>query len=105
MFFIINYTIEQTCQILENLRNNNDIEITDTPHYIHKSERKHCKYEWGYDLLKNIKPSSIQYSKDNKFKLIFKHPESQKYNLVLVIFIINETHIRLITTHPERRKK
>jgi len=43
-----------------------------------KSNRKHCDYEWGYELLKNNSPLMIKYSKDNKFKLVYKNPKNEE---------------------------
>jgi len=91
--------------ILKSLRNKGNVKIIDTPHYVEKSNRKHCDYEWGYELLKNSSPLMVKYSKDNKFKLIYKNPKNERYNIVFVIFIMNHENIKLITTHPERRRE
>ena len=48
-------------------------------------------------------PFKIQYQEFNKFKLTYKHPQSSKYNLIIVIFIENIDKIRIITTFPESK--
>jgi len=87
--------------ILRNIKDEKHIIIIETKHFIEKTERKYCGYNWVYGLLKTEIPLKIEYQDFNKFKLIYKHPENFKYNLIIVIFIENMGKIRIITTFPE----
>ncbi|MGL6298580.1 MAG: hypothetical protein ACRC1M_05365 [Methanobacteriaceae archaeon] len=90
--------------ILNDIRNNVNIEISDTVHFILRSNTyEHCNYELSYELLKNHIPFSIDYSEKDKFKIRFLHPSNEKYFIVIVVFIASKKSIRLITTHPEKR--
>jgi len=87
--------------ILKNISDEKHIVIIETKHFIENTGRKYCSYDLTYDLLKTKMPLKIEYQNYNKFKLIYKHPENSKYNLIIVIFIENMDEIRIITTFPE----
>jgi len=77
--------------------------LSKTKHFIENTQRKYCGYDITYELLKTRIPLKIEYQEFNKFKLTYKHLESSKYNLILVVFIENRNTVRIITTFPENR--
>jgi hypothetical protein len=92
-------------KILEKIRNNNSVKITEIPHFAIRVKRKYCSYELTYHALKNEIPLKIISSKNNKFKIVYPHKDSTKYNIIIVSFIENKNEIRLITTFPENKSK
>jgi hypothetical protein len=91
--------------ILKKIRGNEPIKIVETPHFAISVRRKYCSYELTYYTLKNKIPLKIIHSKDNKFRIIYDHEDSTKYNIIIVSFIENKNEIRLITTFPENKTK
>ena len=93
-------------EILEKIKLSNNIKITHTKHFVeHAHEYKYCSCELTYNLLKNNQYYDIQYSEKDKFKIRYLHPNNEKYFICVVIFIVNLKSIRIITAHPEERKK
>lgn len=106
MCFIFDFDLQEVDKILQNIRNNNSVLIQETYHFKKQAEiYKYCSYELTYELLQNNIPHDIEYSEDNKFKIRYLNPDNEKYYTCVVIFIIDKEKIRIITTHPERRKK
>ncbi|MDR1818909.1 MAG: hypothetical protein LBR15_01490 [Methanobrevibacter sp.] len=70
-------------------------------------ERKHkyCSYELIYKLIKEHVEVNIENPTDNKFKVRYLHPDTNKYYVCIVLFINDLNSIRIITTHPERRNR
>lgn len=68
-------------------------------------KRDYCSPELSYNLLKKSIPLYIKLSTNNKFRVTYSHPDTSKYNLVIVIFIIDLDNIKLITTFPESKSK
>ncbi|MDR0900119.1 MAG: hypothetical protein LBM26_00505 [Methanobrevibacter sp.] len=68
-------------------------------------KREYCSPELSYNILKKSIPLQIETPINNKFRVTFSHPDTNKYNLVIVIFIIDLNNIKLITTFPESQSK
>jgi len=101
---ISNYNVKQVEAILENVREDR-VNIIETQHFIDqatsKSRIKYCKPSIANKVLKTVKQIKVESSKDDKFKITYQHPNTEDYYLIIVMFIVNESEIRLITTHPE----
>jgi len=87
--------------ILKNIKNEKYINIVETNHFLLRTERKYCNYKIIFNLLKTQFPLKIECQEINKFKLFYPHPKSNKYNLILIIFIEKLDKIRILTTFPE----
>ena len=87
--------------IIKNIKNDKYINIIETEHFLTRTDRKYCSYRLTYNLLKTQYPLRIEYQEFNKFKLFYPHPDSNKYNLILIIFIESIDEIRILTTFPE----
>lgn len=104
--FILDFNLHEVDDILQNVRNTNNILIQNTSHFKKQAKTyKYCSYDLTYELLQNHVPHDIKYSEDNKFKVRYLNPNNEKYYTCIVIFIVDNEKIRIITTHPERRKK
>jgi hypothetical protein len=107
VLFIFNYNLEDVKKILENIQKNK-VQIVESPHFIDransKKREKYCKPFIVHKTLKSKEPIDIKYSNDNKFRIKYDHINIETYYIIIVIFIVNENEIRLITTHPERKK-
>lgn len=102
---VIEYDVDDMKFILKRLRNNEHIVITDSEHFIDNTTRKYCKHDTVYSLIKNELPIHLELSKDNKFLVIYNHPESNNYHVKVVIFIKNLDEIRLVTTFPTEKRR
>ena len=102
---VIKYSISDMESILEKLRNNEHVIITDSEHFLDNTKRKYCEYDTVYNLIKNDLPVYMKLSKNNKFLVFYNHPESDKYHVKVVIFIKNLDEIRLVTTFPTERRR
>ncbi|KZX15222.1 hypothetical protein MBCUT_16820 [Methanobrevibacter cuticularis] len=91
--------------ILTRLRGNELINITESSHYIKRVKRDYCGSELSYNILKKSIPLYIKSPINSKFRVTYSHPDTSKYNLVIVIFIIDLDNIKLITTFPESKSK
>ena len=91
--------------ILTKLRSNDSINITESSHYIKRVKRDYCSTELSYNILNKSIPLYIKHPINNKFRVTYSHPDTSKYNLVIVIFIIDFNNIKLITTFPELKSK
>jgi len=91
--------------ILRGLRTNKSINITESSHYLKRVKRDYCDSELSHDLLNKSVPLHIKSSINNKFRVTYSHPDTSIYNLVIVIFIIDLSNIKLITTFPESKSK
>jgi len=89
--------------ILTRLRDDEPIKITESAHYIKRVKRDYCGSELSYNILNNSIPVYIKPPRNNKFRVAYLHPKTSKYNLVIVIFIIDLNNIKLITTFPESK--
>ena len=102
---VIEYAVEDMEFILERLRNNEHIIITDSKHFLDNTTRKYCEYDIVYNLIRNELPIYMEFSKNNKFLVFYNHPESDSYHVKVVIFIKNLDEIRLVTTFPTERRR
>jgi len=91
--------------LFKRLRNNENIVITDSEHFLDNTTRKYCNYDKVYSLIKNELFIHLEPSGDNKFLLIYNHPESDKYHVKVVIFIKSLDEIRLVTTFPTEKRR
>jgi len=91
--------------ILTKLRNNESVTITESFHYVKRAKRDYCSSKLSYNVLKKHIPLFIKPSKKNKFRITFSHLETNKYNLVIIIFIETLDKIRLVSTFPESKSK
>jgi hypothetical protein len=67
--------------------------------------KKYCNHEMTYALLNEHIEVDIKYQEDrDTFKIWYLHPSNPKYYVCFAIAIKNFHEIRLVTTHPERRK-
>ncbi|MDR2830787.1 MAG: hypothetical protein LBB45_07120 [Methanobrevibacter sp.] len=68
-------------------------------------EEKHYEYDEVCQTIKTDIPLKIKYSENNKFRVTYKHPYNNKYDLVIVIFIKEINNIKLITAFPENKRR
>jgi hypothetical protein len=47
----------------------------------------------------------LEFSKEDKFLVIYNHPESDKYHVKVVIFIKTMDEIRLVTNFPTEKRR
>jgi hypothetical protein len=99
------YTAENLDNILKKVRNNENITIADSEHFIDNTERKYCEYNFIYELIKTHNPLNIKLSKNNKFTVVYENYLNNDYYIVLVIFIKNLNELRLVTTFPVNIKR
>ncbi|WP_157078718.1 hypothetical protein [Methanobrevibacter filiformis] len=91
--------------ILLRIRDNDKVIIIESSHYLKRVQREYCSSKLTHMSLKNNIPLYINLPKKNKFRITYSHPESTKYNLVIVMFLENHNEIKLITTFPESKSK
>nr|WP_302578893.1 hypothetical protein [Methanobrevibacter arboriphilus] len=104
---IYKYNLEDVKKILEDIQKNK-VKIVESPHFISransKKRKKYCEPFIVHKILKTKEPIDVEYSNDNKFRIKYDHIHIETYYIIIVIFIVNKNEIRLITTHPERKK-
>ena len=105
---ISNYNLYEVKKILANIKKNK-VKIIETPHFIKRSmsknRKKYCKPSIVYKTLKYKQPIDIKDSDDSKFRIKYNHLNSDRYNIIIVILIVNKNEIKLITTHPEGKNE
>ena len=104
---ISKYNLNEVKEILSNIQRN-QVKIIETPHFTKRSNskkrEKYCKPSIVYETLKTTQPVDIYDSNYDKFRIKYDHINSERYYIIIVVFIVSKNEIRLITTHPERKK-
>lgn len=82
-------------------------QINLTYHALNKMNDRDLAEDWIFESLLNKKPQGILKQDSNKFKLHYKHPMKNEYDLIIVIAVINSPKktIRVVTTYEQTVKR